>query len=127
VLRVFCMDRRSKRILDRLRFPSLITIGRGELGAHDPGLAAVKKDRTQVEYCWTATPAVLLATLQREPGLGSITYLDADLGFFVNPEPLFAELGDASAQIVPHRYASEARIPGGGERDLQRRVADVPE
>jgi hypothetical protein len=107
LLRVFCMDRRSKRILDRVRLPSLITTGLDEREAHDPALAAVKTDRTQVEYCWTATPAVLLATLQREPELDSITYLDADLVFLANPEPVFAELGDASAQIVPHRYASE--------------------
>jgi hypothetical protein len=107
VLRVFCMDDRSKRILGRLELPSLIAIGLDELEAHDSGLAAVKDDRTQIEYCWTATPAILLATLEREPELDSITYLDADLGFFADPEPLFAELGNGSVQIVPHRYAPE--------------------
>ena len=107
VLRAFCMDSRAKGILDRLELPGLLTIGLDELEAHDPQLAAVKDDRTPVEYCWTATPAVMLAALEREPELESITYLDADVAFFTNPEPLFATLGDRSVQIVPHRYAPE--------------------
>jgi hypothetical protein len=107
VLRAFCMDDAAKRILDRLDLPGLVAIGLDELEAHDSDLAAVKDDRTPVEYCWTATPAILLATLEREPELESITYLDADVAFFGDPEPLFAELGDGSVQIVPHRYAPE--------------------
>jgi hypothetical protein len=108
-LRVFCMDARTKQILDRLRLPRLTAIGLDELEAHDRELAAVKPTRTQVEYCWTATPAVCAYALETEPDLEAITYIDADLMFFRDPEPIWQELGDDSILIVPHRYAAPYR------------------
>lgn len=106
-LRVFCMDRRTKEILDRLGLPRLTAIGLEELEAHDRDLAGVKPTRTQVEYCWTATPAVCAYALETEPELEAITYLDADLMFFRDPEPIWQELGEDSVLIVPHRYAPQ--------------------
>jgi SAM-dependent methyltransferase len=104
-LRVFCMDAETKKILDRMQLPSLHAIALEELEAHDPELLTVKPTRTQVEYCWTATPAVALYALEREPELDLITYLDADLMFFRDPAPIFAEFDDESVLIVPHRYS----------------------
>jgi len=106
-LRVFCMDRRTKEVLDRLGLPRLAAIGLEELEAHDAELLEVKPTRTQVEYCWTATPAVCTYALETEPDLEAITYLDADLMFFRDPEPIWQELGDDSVLIVPHRYAPQ--------------------
>ena len=106
-LRVFCMDTETKRILDKLRLPRLSTIGLDELEAHDRELLAVKPTRTQVEYCWTATPAVCAYALDTEPDLEAITYLDADLMFFRDPEPIWQEFADDSVLIVPHRYAPQ--------------------
>jgi SAM-dependent methyltransferase len=104
-LRVYCVDRETKDLLDRLALPALETIGFDELERDDPELLAVKPTRSRVEYCWTATPAICLHALDSRPELESITYLDADLLFFHEPSPVFDELGDASVLIVPHRYA----------------------
>jgi SAM-dependent methyltransferase len=108
-LRVFCMDDEVRELLDRLALPRLVPISLAELEAHDPALRAVKPTRTQVEYCWTATPAVCLHALERERDLDQITYLDADLMFFSEPAPVFDELAGDSVLIVPHRYASQWR------------------
>ena len=105
-LRAFCMDDESHAALTRLDLPGLLPVSLAELEAHDPELAAVKPSRTPVEYYWTATPAVCLYCLEREPELEAITYLDADLMFFADPEPVFDELGDGSVLITPHRFAS---------------------
>jgi hypothetical protein len=103
-LRVLCMDEQTKRVLDGLRLPGLATISLSEIEAHDAGLHAVKSHRSAVEYCWTATPALCRFILDREPGLRGITYLDADLMFFRDPAPLFAELGQDSIMLTPHRH-----------------------
>jgi len=103
-LRVFCMDDETKSILDRLELPNLITVSLPELEAHDRDLLAVKPTRGHVDYLLTATPCICLYTLEREPDVDLITYLDADLMFFRDPAPLFDELGDASVGITPHRY-----------------------
>ena len=104
-LRAYCMDERSARLLERLALPGVEAITRAELEADDSELAAVQSTRSPVEYLWTATPAICLHALQREPGLGSITYLDADLQFYAGPSAVFDEIGASSVTIVPHRYA----------------------
>lgn len=106
-LRVFCMDARTKGVLDGLDLPDLVPIALEELEAHDAELRAVKDDRTPVEYCWTATPSVALYCLEREAEIDLITYLDADVYFFSSAQPLFDEMGDDAVMIVPHRYAPE--------------------
>ena len=70
-------------------------------------LLAVKPDRSPVEYMWTATPSLPLYELGTRPELEEVTYLDADLMFFSDPEPIFEELGDDSVLITPHRFSPE--------------------
>src|SRR5437588_871788 len=106
-LRVFCMDEVAERILEGLALPDLTVISLAELERHDPDLASVKSDRSQVEYCWTSTPCVIRYCFDHEPELDRITYIDADVFFFSSPQPLLGELGSSSVQIVPHRYAPE--------------------
>ncbi len=106
-LHVFCMDPPTKTVLDRLRLPGVETIALEELEAQDPALLGVKADRTPLEYCWTATPCVAQACLDRDPGLDLVTYLDADLYFFSDTGPLFEEMADDAVMIVPHRYTAE--------------------
>jgi hypothetical protein len=101
-LRVFCMDEDTEVLLERMALPGLSTIGLDELEAHDTELRAVRSTRSQVEYCWTATPAICLYSLEREPEVQMITYVDADLMFFQNPRPLFDELGSGSILVTPH-------------------------
>jgi hypothetical protein len=106
-LHVFCMDEQTKTVLDRLALPGMTAISLEELEAHDPELRGVKEDRTQLEYCWTATPSIALYCLEHEPAIDLITYLDADVFFYSSAEPLFAELGADAVLIVPHRYGPE--------------------
>ena len=108
-LHVFCMDEESEHVLRRLSLPRLVVVPLRELERYDAELLAVKPTRTQVEYCWTATPAVCLYVLDADPDAAAVTYLDADLMFFSDPEALFDEMGNAATMIVPHRYAPEHR------------------
>ena len=62
---------------------------------------------------------------ETRPELDEITYLDADLLFFSDPEPLFEEMGDGSVLIIPHRFSPGVRR-AGGQRHLQRAVPDLP-
>jgi hypothetical protein len=108
-LTAFCFDPDAERLLGELDLPRLSTVSLAELEAFDAELLSVKDDRTQVEYCWTSTPALPLYQFAARPELDEVTYLDADLMFFSDPEPLFAEMGDASVLITPHRYAPQYR------------------
>lgn len=106
-LTAFCFDDEARELLERLDLPHLSLVSLAELEALDPGLAATKAERSRGEYCWTATPALPRAMFALRPELEEVTYLDADLWFFSDPEPLFAEMGDASVLITEHRYPRE--------------------
>jgi hypothetical protein len=106
-LTAFCFDEEAQRILEALALPHLDTVSLAELESFDADLLAVKDDRNPVEYCWTSTPALPLYMFDARPEIEEITYLDADLMFFADPEPLFEEMGDASVAITPHRFPPE--------------------
>ena len=100
----YCFDDASVDTLRRLGLPRVHPISLSELEADDPDLAAVRQDRTTVEYFWTATPAVVVNLMSRRPDLDRVTYVDADLRFFCDPQILFDEMADQSVLITPHRY-----------------------
>ena len=106
-LTAFCFDDEALELLERLALPHLSLVSLARLEALDPGLAATKADRSRGEYCWTATPALPRAMFALRPELEEVTYVDADLWFFSDPEPLFAEMGDASVLVTEHRYPRE--------------------
>ncbi len=67
--------------------------------------------RTRVEHMWTVGPA-FIADVMRDTGQ-PVTYVDADVMFHSSPEPLFADVGSASAGIVPHNFQPIALgLPG---------------
>ena len=109
--RVLLRRRGASASLDALALPHVSTVSLAELEAFDAELLSTKADRTPVEYCWTATPALPLYMFATRPELDEVTYLDADLMFFSDPEPLFDEMGDASVLITPHRFSPRVRAP----------------
>ena len=113
---IFCMDRAGYEVLRRLDLESVVLVPLEELESADRALAEVKPSRTQIEYCWTATPSICAHVLKHDQEATAVTYLDADLMFFADPEPLFAEMGAASVAITPHRYSAQWKHweePGG--------------
>jgi hypothetical protein len=108
-LTAFCFDEEAERLLARLALPHLSTVSLQALETFDRELPSTKSDRTPLEYCCTATPALPLFMFGTRPELDEITYLDADLYFFSDPEPLFSELGDESVLIIPHRFPKHLR------------------
>lgn len=72
---------------------------------HQAELLEAKKNRSLVEYYFTLTPAVNLFFLDQFHQVDIITYLDSDLFFLHDPEPLFEELGDNSISIIGHRFS----------------------
>src|SRR5687768_4919200 len=84
-LRVFCLDAETLRALRELALPGVVAVSLEALESHDPALLAVKGTRSLTEYYWTATPAICLFALEREPELDHIVHLDADLEFYADP------------------------------------------
>ncbi|MBI4544598.1 MAG: glycosyl transferase [Gemmatimonadetes bacterium] len=99
---VLCFDEATYQTLRRLGLACLrpVTLEAFE----DNELRAVKPTRSRVEYFFTCTPSWPRYLLQRFPEIELLTYLDSDVFFFSDPEPIYRELGAGSVLIAGHRF-----------------------
>jgi hypothetical protein len=100
---IVCMDEITRLCLERLSTKKIICIPYYELFKADKELVACKDNRTYTEFMWTCTPAIILHCLKKF-NLDSICYLDADLYFFSNPDPIFIEFDNYAVGIHEHRF-----------------------
>lgn len=103
---VLCMSDACYSQLSALALPDVVPLRIETLEAGDPALAAVKQNRSAIEYYFTCTPALMVWLLDTQPDIDLLTYLDADLFFFARPDVLFEGMIGASTLIVPHRFSA---------------------
>jgi hypothetical protein len=107
VLYVLCMDEFSADVLARLNLPHLRII-RLEAFETD-ALRRARATRSVGEYCWTCT-APLMMYVHALAGPDSIvTYVDADIRFYSDPQKITKELGDKSILVHEHDFAPAYR------------------
>jgi hypothetical protein len=101
---VLCFDDVTARVVADAGDPGLIGISLPDFLTAEPEYAAVRPNRTKVEFYFTATPVLVRYCFGLVPDAGQMTYLDSDLYFFGPASAVFAEQGEASIGIVPHRF-----------------------
>jgi hypothetical protein len=106
---VLCMDRGCYDTLFQLKLPNVHLIALEDFEAGDEKLLRAKGNRSLIEYYFTCTPSLLLFIFGAFPEVDRVTYLDADLFFFANPEPIFEEICDRSVAIIGHRFPPHLR------------------
>lgn len=106
---MLCMDEESQAALAKLNLPEVSLLALRELERDDPLLRQAKTNRSPLEYYFTCTPSLPLFILNHNPDVDLITYLDSDLYFFSDVEPLFDEIGNHSIAIIPHRFSEAFR------------------
>ncbi len=103
---VLCLNEAARQELQARRLPGVTLISQAEFEDGDVALKHARTDRSAVEFIFTCTPSLCRYVLRRFPDVDLLTYLDADLYFFNDVEPMFTELGDASIGIIPHNFTS---------------------
>lgn len=104
---VLCMDAQTKIILGHLNLPFVVCITLEEVENEE--LLAAKKNRGVAEYCWTLSSCFTWYVMQNFPKIDLLTYVDADLLFYSDVEPIFDEIGDASIAIIEHRFTERLK------------------
>jgi hypothetical protein len=102
---ILCMDETTYSVLEKMRLKNVELILLKDF--EDEALREAKQNRTFGEYCWTCTAPLMLFVIQNNPKTNLVAYLDADLFFYGNPQPIYDELGDGSILIVGHRFSPE--------------------
>jgi hypothetical protein len=103
------MDDETYSFLESLKIDRLKPIKLSELEAFDPELRNIRETRSRIEYFFTCTPCLPRFILTLDSRTEGITYIDADLYFFADPEIIYQEIGGSSICVTPHRYSK--RVP----------------
>jgi hypothetical protein len=106
---VLCLDDFTHKTLTKLELLGLRPISMSEFENGDDELLNAKSNRSRVEYFFTCTPSLVLFVRRRNPEIETVTYMDADLFFFSDLEPIFSSFKSRSILIIPHRYPAEHR------------------
>jgi lipopolysaccharide biosynthesis glycosyltransferase len=106
---VLCLSPECYEELQKLNLSRMIPIYLGELEKWDTDLLEAKKTRSIMEYYFTCTPSLPLYIFEHFPPVDLITYLDSDLFFFSDPEPLFDEIQGNSIAIISHKFPPHFR------------------
>jgi len=102
---VLCLDARAHGMMEELAEPGVRAIALCDFEAGDAALAKAKADgRSVVEYIFTLTPTLVRYVMRIVPEAEIVTYLDGDLWFLADPEPVYREMGSASVLIIPHGF-----------------------
>lgn len=108
-LNILCLDDFTYQFFAKGSFPHVKLISLQEFESGDSQLLEAKGNRRLIEYYYTLTPNLPLYLLNKNPEIDVVTYLDADLFFYSDPEPIHKELGSGSILIVPHRFSENMR------------------
>jgi hypothetical protein len=100
---VLCLDDSCLERVRGLKRCNVIPISLAELEEANPELAMVKGKRNKLEYYYTCGPSFIRYAFDREQSIDLITYLDADLYFFGNPQPLFEAFKSHSIGVIGHK------------------------
>ena len=106
---VLCLSDECYRVIAHLDSPRIIPIALEDFEREDDELRKAKTNRSPVEYYFTCTPSLPQWVLNHDPNVDLITYVDSDLYFFSDPEPIFQEMSDRSIAIIPHRFSPRLR------------------
>ena len=99
---VLCMDHITADTLDRLGLHNIICILLSDI--EDEEIKKAKEGRTTAEYCWTLASCITWYVINKYKHIDHITYLDADIYFYSDINPLFEEIGSKSIVISEHRF-----------------------
>tara|TARA_Y100000589_G_scaffold307835_1_gene323867 strand:- start:357 stop:1325 length:969 start_codon:yes stop_codon:yes gene_type:complete len=100
---VLCIDDKTKEILEKINCVDIKCIKLNDV--ENDELKIAKKNRTIAEYCWTLASSFTWHVIQSNKDIDLITYLDADIFFYSDVEPIFKEIGNASIAIIEHRFS----------------------
>ncbi|MEI6125983.1 MAG: hypothetical protein WCQ99_05440, partial [Pseudomonadota bacterium] len=106
---VLCLSPECFDVLGQLALPSTIPLRLEDLEAGDAELLRARQNRSLIDYYFTLTPSLPLYVLKRFLEIDLITYIDADIGFFSDPGPIYDEIGGHSIAIVEHRFPPELK------------------
>jgi hypothetical protein len=99
---VLALDDEAYRVLRDSQHPHMTVIALTDIESSD--VLEAKSNRTWQEFCWTLSPVLPTYIIEKNPHLAHITYIDSDIYFYSDAQPIYDEIGESSIMITPHRF-----------------------
>lgn len=99
-----CMDNKAFSIMQSLNLDHINLINLKDIEMEDKELHASKSNRTEKEYSWTIKGSVLLYLFKHFEMIEHIIWLDGDIKFLSDPQPIFDKLRDCSILLTEEKY-----------------------
>jgi hypothetical protein len=103
VLYVLCMDDFSADMLARMSLPNVRIVRLEDIETE--ALRTARANRSFGEYCWTCTAPLMMYVQDIAGPRSVVTYADADIRFFSDPQKIFDEMGEKSIFVHEHDFA----------------------
>lgn len=101
---ILCLDQECYDFFESRNLDYIVPISLYEFERENVDLALAKQNRSLIEYYFTCTASFTSYVMNQNHSLDLLTYLDADLFFFSDPEPIYRELENHSVGIIEHRF-----------------------
>jgi len=101
---VLCLDDATYDTVIKLNAQGLQPIRIADLESAYPELRNVKAQSARTDYFFYYLPALPAYVLKQDPAMRTITFLDADLYFFSDPDTILNEMTANSVLILEHRF-----------------------
>lgn len=101
---VAAMDNKAYEYLNNISDLRLTVIKIIDIENEYKDLKKIKSTRSKAEYYFTSKGFICQYVLSKNIYLKSVTYIDSDLYFFSDPQPIFDELVEASVGITKHNF-----------------------
>lgn len=100
---VFAFDDKCYEVLNEINYDNVKLVSLKEFETEE--LLKIKKERTARAYCWTCTPYIIKHVLENR-NEEIVTYIDADIMFFKNPEKLVNDVLNSGSDvgIMEHNF-----------------------
>jgi hypothetical protein len=107
-----CMDDESLELLNKMNLIDLIPISIKDIEYFDKNIPALKGQRGEKSYIWTAKASAVLYIFDKYKEVDHIIWVDGDTEFMSNPEPIYEEWGDNSVLLTAERFEGEYEYRG---------------
>ena len=89
---IICIQDEVKNLLGKIIYENAVFIPIKDIETWDSELISVKSGRSEKEYAWTSKASIILYLLSNYAELNHIVWLDSDIVFYSDPQPIFNEL-----------------------------------
>ena len=109
---LICMEDESLELLNKMNLIYLIPISIRDIEYFDKNIPALKEQRGEKTYIWTAKASAALYIFEKYKETDHVIWVDGDTEFISSPEPIYKEWGDNSVLLTAERFTGEYEYLG---------------